>query len=176
MDLVHCAKLGCHEDEFSLTAWDCSAKRLLPLPGCFQLDGSSCAQCSPGFVEVAGEGRCEACVDTPGWTNLDGENCIQAVCSDTAYYGLSSKQACCGCGGGQRAATPFTYYVAPTVLYATSITGFPVPRTAIHYTINEDCKLLEHGLAIDGDTCPCGAVMTVCFALKLIASRVLLFR
>ena len=176
MDLVHCAKLGCHEDEFSLTAWDCSAKRLLPLPGCFQLDGSSCAQCSPGFVEVAGEGRCEACVDTPGWTNLDGENCIQAVCSDTAYYGLSSKQACCGCGGGQRAATPFTYYVAPTVLYATSITGFPVPRTAIHYTINEDCKLLEHGLAIDGDTCPCGAVMTVCFALKLIAGSVLLFR
>eukprot|EP00439_Symbiodinium_sp_Y106_P040468 s4980_g4.t5 len=138
--------------DLSTEKYVCCPEAALYCAGCFQLDGSSCAQCSPGFVEVAGEGRCEACVDTPGWTNLDGENCIQAVCSDTAYYGLSSKQACCGCGGGQRAATPFTYYVAPTVLYATSITGFPVPRTASNYTINEDCKLLEHGLAIDGAT------------------------
>ncbi|CAE7235488.1 TRPT1 [Symbiodinium sp. CCMP2592] len=150
------SKLSCSSGFpiFDLSQGDyvCCPTAALYCAGCFQLDGSSCAQCSPGFVEVAGEGRCQACVDTPGWTNLDGENCIQAVCSDTAYYGLSSKQACCGCGGGQRAATPFTYYVAPTVLFATSITGFPVPRTARNYTINEDCKLLEHGLAINGAT------------------------
>ena len=89
-------------------------------------------------------------MDTTGWTDASGKTCAQAICGDTVFKGLSSKQACCQCGGGHRAATPFTYYVAPTVLYATSITGFPVPRTASHYTINEGCKLVEYGLAIDG--------------------------
>ena len=90
-------------------------------------------------------------MDTPGWTDASGKTCARAICGDTAFKGLSSKQACCRCGGGQRAATPFTYYVAPTFLYATSITGFPVPRTASHYTIDGDCKLLDYGLTIDGD-------------------------
>ena len=76
-------------------------KTALAPPGCAQLGSSSCSQCAPDFVEVDGEGRCEACVDTPGWTSLDAKICIESVRSDTMYYGLSSNQACCRCGGGQ---------------------------------------------------------------------------
>ena len=49
-------------------------------------------------------------------------------------------------------ATQFTYYVAPVVLGATTIVGFPVPRTATQYAINKDCELLEHGMTIDADS------------------------
>ena len=166
---------GATKTKFSLTAWDCSAKRLLPLPGCFQLDGSSCAQCSPALWKLPAKG-----VARPVWT-------LQAGRTWTAR--TASKQS---------VVTPRTMVSLPNKLAAGAVVDsgpprlhllccadgtlcnldhwFPVPRTAIHYTINEDCKLLEHGLAIDGDTCPCGAVMTVCFALKLIAGSVLLFR
>ena len=35
---------------------------------------------------------------------------------------------------------------------ATSVLGYPVPRTAAHYFLNDDCELLEYGLTVSGTT------------------------
>ena len=69
------------------------------------------------------------------WTHLAGPQLMGTIvqarktdgCSDALYDVLSSSQACCKCGGGHRAATPFTYYVAPVALHSFEVDGFPVP-------------------------------------------------
>ena len=58
-------------------------------------------------------------------------------------------EACCKCSGGHREAAPFTYFVAPIVLGATSVTGYPVPRTSYSYYVDEACDLLLHGFRLD---------------------------
>ena len=66
--------------------------------------------------------------------------------------GLSSNEACCKCGGGQRAATPFTYFVEGLVVGQATVVGHPVPRTAARYFVDKDCELSKHGLTINSET------------------------
>ena len=96
---------------------------------------------------------CEACIDMPGW-QLGTDTCYSASCADEKVKGFSSNEACCKCGGGHRAATPFTYFVGGIVLGAdaSTVVGYPIPRTASHYLLNEDCELTKYGLTIDGAT------------------------
>ena len=150
------------------------------LSGCAAFVGNSCLSCAGGYTSTQATGgisTCVACVDTPGWTTVSGANCFDSgtSCNDTLVDGLSSDEACCKCGGGQKAAclmhlqcgvkpqrlpllprsqeaTQFAYYVAPVVLGSTTIVGYPVPRTATKYSINKGCTLLEHGMAINGDS------------------------
>ncbi|CAJ1445211.1 unnamed protein product [Effrenium voratum] len=80
--------------------------------GCAKLNsgGTSCATCRWGYVMRSN--KCVACVDLP-WENSQGQNCHAASCSNSRQSGFSSNTACCKCGGGQGAATPFEYYVGP---------------------------------------------------------------
>ena len=66
--------------------------------------------------------------------------------------GLSPNEACCKCGGGQRRATPFTYYVEGLVVGQETVVGHPVPRTAARYSVDKDCELSKYGLTINSET------------------------
>ena len=66
--------------------------------------------------------------------------------------GLSPNEACCKCGGGQRRATPFTYYVEGLVVAQETVVGHPVPRTAARYFVDKDCELSKYGLTINSET------------------------
>lgn len=72
--------------------------------------------------------------------------------SPVAPTGLSSNEACCKCGGGQRTATPFTYFVDGLVVGEESVVGHPVPRTAARYYVDKDCEMSKHGLTINSET------------------------
>ena len=80
-----------------------------------------------------------------GWTDKYGRNCWHAlVCSAEKSGGFSSQEACCKCGGGHRAGTPFTYYVGPLVigLESDDVIGHPVPRTAASYAVDKvHCRI-----------------------------------
>ncbi|CAE7705396.1 unnamed protein product [Symbiodinium sp. KB8] len=135
----------------------CCSPGTLNCGGCAAFVGNSCLSCAGGYTSTQATGgisTCVACVDTPGWTTVSGANCFDSgtSCNDTLVDGLSSDEACCKCGGGQKEATQFAYYVAPVVLGSTTIVGYPVPRTATKYSINKGCTLLEHGMAINGET------------------------
>eukprot|EP00438_Fugacium_kawagutii_P012908 Skav224012 [mRNA] locus=scaffold2932:106014:109599:+ [translate_table: standard] len=107
--------------------------------GCIKLGNSSCDTCAGGFVDT--NGVCEACMDF-AWKNKEGFRCYEiSTCDDVKFKGLSSNEACCHCGGGHRAATPFTYFVNATAVGASSIEGFPVPRTASKYSLDKDGTL-----------------------------------
>jgi len=139
--------------ELSSGQYGCCPETALYCGGCADIGADECNQCAGSHTDTSGS--CEACVDTPGWATTDGHNCASSEtdgCSDALYDGLSSSQACCKCGGGHRAATPFTYYVAPVALHSFEVDGFPVPRTAEKYSVDKDCQLLEHGMTINGET------------------------
>lgn len=72
--------------------------------------------------------------------------------SPVAPTGLSSNEACCKCGGGQRTATPFTYFVDGLVVGEETVVGHPVPRTAARYFVDKDCEMSKHGLTINSET------------------------
>ncbi|CAJ1363816.1 unnamed protein product, partial [Effrenium voratum] len=116
--------------------------------GCAKLNsgGTSCATCSGGYVMSSN--KCVACVDLP-WENAQGENCHAASCSNSRQSGFSSNAACCKCGGGQRAATPFQYYVGPMAIGSSQVVGHPIPRTASQYAVDKDCEMAKFGLRID---------------------------
>ncbi|CAE7038706.1 unnamed protein product, partial [Symbiodinium sp. KB8] len=111
---------------------------------------TACAICSGGFTKSSG--KCVACVDLPSWVNKAGQNCHAASCSSVKFQGFSPNEACCKCGGGQKAATKFAYYVGPMAVGATSVVGHPVPRTASHYSVDKDCELAKYGLSIHPTT------------------------
>ncbi|CAK9022469.1 unnamed protein product [Durusdinium trenchii] len=124
--------------------------------GCMDLsdDGSTCVTCAGGFIQNSTVGACQACMDFT-WENKEGQNCYEISaesCGGEKFKGFSSNEACCHCGGGHRAATPFTYYVGPTVLGASEIVGHPVPRTGSKYSVNQECELVKYGLTIDAST------------------------
>jgi len=128
--------------------------------GCARAGDSGCEQCMGGYTLL--DGHCVQCVDTPGWTDIDGQTCYDLQengCEDKPYRGLSSNQACCKCGGGHRAATAFMYVVQPLVLFAQEVYGQPVPRTASRYSVNPECQLAKYGLTINGST---GALELTC--------------
>ena len=108
--------------------------------GCAQLDleGKTCETCSGGYTYNSTLGICVACMDQPKWTDKDGGNCYDATCSADPFQGFSANEACCKCGGGHRAATPFTYFVGPMALGDHTVVGHPVPRTATKYSVDED--------------------------------------
>ena len=71
--------------------------------GCGNASDSECLHCLGGFIKTGGgsSSRCEACMDTPEWSNKDGKNCAQIdECNDEEFNFLSSNLACCHCGGG----------------------------------------------------------------------------
>jgi len=128
---------------------------------------TSCQTCHGGFTRTS-SGKCLACVDLPSWENKDGRNCHSASCSSEKFQGFSANEACCKCGGGQKAATSFTYYVGPVAIGTTSVVGHPVPRTASHYSVDKDCELAKHGLSIDPTT---GALGLSCSSVGCGAAR-----
>lgn len=111
---------------------------------------TACEICSGGFTKSSG--KCVACVDLPAWVNKAGQNCHAASCSSEKFQGFSPNEACCKCGGGQKAPTKFAYYVGPMAVGATSVVGHPVPRTASHYSVDKDCELAKYGLSIHPTT------------------------
>ncbi|CAE7197775.1 unnamed protein product, partial [Symbiodinium natans] len=123
--------------------------------GCAKLnsDKTACEVCSGGFSKSS-DGRCYACMDLPGWQNKAGETCSAAtICGDSQkYQGFSPQEACCHCGGGQKEARKFSYYVGPLAVGATKVIGYPVPRTARLYFVDKDCELSKYGLTINPTT------------------------
>eukprot|EP00439_Symbiodinium_sp_Y106_P074421 s3382_g14.t1 len=118
-------------------------------------DGTACGECIGGWTLE--DGQCTACMDYLGWHDEHGRNCFAASqgadgCSSDRFHGASARTACCGCGGGLRAATPFRYYTEPLLIGQSAVTGHPLPRTASHYSVDADCKLLEFNLTINGRT------------------------
>ena len=84
-------------------------RSLIVLPGCAAINGNACLSCAGGYTSTLATGgisTCGACVDTPGWTTAAGANCYESAtsCDSTLVDGLSSNEACCKCGGGQKAA------------------------------------------------------------------------
>ncbi|CAE7443578.1 unnamed protein product [Symbiodinium sp. CCMP2592] len=85
--------------------------------GCEVMDPTegACKTCSGGFTLASG--TCVACMDFPQWVDNSSRNCYEANCSDEAwvrsfakcvpepYQGISSREACCACGGGHREGT-----------------------------------------------------------------------
>jgi hypothetical protein len=64
-------------------------------------------------ADCDGTGSAEdaACIDTPGWTDIDGDTCLYyelAGCESAAAYadadGITAVESCCACGGGSTAA------------------------------------------------------------------------
>eukprot|EP00928_Gymnodinium_smaydae_P037786 TRINITY_DN26188_c0_g6_i1.p1 TRINITY_DN26188_c0_g6~~TRINITY_DN26188_c0_g6_i1.p1 ORF type:complete len:2649 (+),score=321.37 TRINITY_DN26188_c0_g6_i1:44-7948(+) len=140
------------EERRSGVTQSCCPKEQLFCSGCAKMNSakSACSKCSGGFVKV--NGICTACLDTGGWLDTQGRPCLETSCSDKKVKGLSSKQACCKCGGGQLKATPWDYVVEPLTFGASTVLGFPSPRTAERYSVEKDCELMKYGLTIDGKT------------------------
>ncbi|CAE7034947.1 ACBP2, partial [Symbiodinium sp. CCMP2592] len=128
----------------------CCSESNLDCAGCDPVD--SCASCVGGFLKRGG--RCVACADSPGWRSLSGDTCAQlsaSSCSDVAVRGLSSKEACCKCGGGHITPTPFAYR-AKSYAFGDPVHSGPRPRTASSYSVAETCELSKWNLTLDGST------------------------
>ena len=122
--------------------------------GCARANATDCEVCQGGYTLM--DGLCVACIDSPGWTDFNGDSCFESTqnCSNLTVRGLSMQQTCCKCGGGHQQATSFSYRVE-TAIIGTSlsrVSGKPVPRTATRYSVDDSCELSKHGLTIDGNT------------------------
>jgi len=114
---------------------------------------TACEVCMGGYASI--NGGCVACADTPGWVNEASQSCQQisaSQCTNKKNRGLSPKEACCHCGGGQQQASEFLYKVMPLVLGSTVVQGWPMPRTASQYLVDSSCGLAQFGLTIDSAT------------------------
>ncbi len=145
----------------SITKTECPVKKR-DCAGCAEWSGGHCTKLQGGFVnrEEMEDGtavdRAVACTSAPGWTTAEGNSCDHpsVSCGSTASNnGLTPAQACCKCAnGGQTTATPFEWVSHPVAVGWPKVSGWPEPRTASMYSINEDCDLGEYGLTIDGTT------------------------
>eukprot|EP00928_Gymnodinium_smaydae_P042994 TRINITY_DN288_c1_g1_i4.p1 TRINITY_DN288_c1_g1~~TRINITY_DN288_c1_g1_i4.p1 ORF type:complete len:2624 (-),score=354.57 TRINITY_DN288_c1_g1_i4:129-7931(-) len=149
----------CGADEFVLeeegidsVSFSCCPAGSLSCGGCAKHADGKCAKCVGGYH--LDQERCVTCADSLGWVDKDGKACPDTACSSVKHHGLSSNEACCKCGGGQRAATAFSYRAVSVELGAKQIpnTAGPIPRTAQAYSVNMDCELGKYGLSIDGST------------------------
>lgn len=134
------------------TSTTCCPSDSLSCGGCAKYASGKCEKCLGGFHLK--DGKCTACLSTPGWTNEVGATCdalTAANCNDRPVNGLSSNQACCHCSGGQKSPTPFAY---PDTRFAVgaAVDLKPMPRTAERYSVNSDCGFAAHNLTIDGAT------------------------
>ena len=134
------------------TSTTCCPLDSLSCGGCAKYASGKCEKCLGGFHLK--DGKCTACLSTPGWTNEVGATCdalTAANCNDRPVNGLSSNQACCHCSGGQKSPTPFAY---PDTRFAVgaAVDLAPMPRTAERYSVNSDCGFAAHNLTIDGAT------------------------
>eukprot|EP00434_Breviolum_minutum_P024441 symbB.v1.2.021585.t1/scaffold1832.1/size99513/1 len=134
------------------TSTTCCPLDSLSCGGCAKYASGKCEKCLGGFHLK--DGKCTACLSTPGWTNEVGATCdalTDANCNDRPVNGLSSNQACCHCSGGQKSPTPFAY---PDTRFAVgaAVDLAPMPRTAERYSVNSDCGFAAHNLTIDGAT------------------------
>eukprot|EP00435_Cladocopium_sp_Y103_P000050 s4143_g1.t1 len=136
----------------------CCPEGSLRCAGCAQYSGSTCQQCSGGFISRSS--KCVSCADTSGWVNRGGLTCSQlstSDCNDVKVKGISSNEACCKCNGGAVTPTPFAYEVKHWAL-GEQVSMKPRPRTAQRYSLDEGCALAEYNLTMDGST---GAITQV---------------
>jgi len=99
--------------------------------GCAKFVGSGCAKPTGGYTNDDGEVN-TICSDIANWVDSAGKTCHELITkSDKKNKGLSSKEACCRHGGGQRAATPFVYPVVNLVLAENQVLGQSFPYYAM---------------------------------------------
>ena len=112
--------------------------------GCAQVSKGKCVKCAAGYKHQGdvSTGKCFACDDVLNWKDATGKTCkdfeANATCSngqppatDHSFKGLRPSDACCVCGGGQVAATPWKYKVSDKVLvYGQHVSEVPSPETA----------------------------------------------
>jgi hypothetical protein len=122
--------------------------------GCAKYGDGECKVPLGGFVKrMMPHATRVLCVSTPGWESEDGSTCAdEPECNDVKNKGLSASQACCHCvNGGHVTATPFEYVVPPAAL-GKEVEGYPWPKTAKRYSLDEGCELSKYGVNFDGAT------------------------
>eukprot|EP00928_Gymnodinium_smaydae_P087927 TRINITY_DN720_c1_g1_i1.p1 TRINITY_DN720_c1_g1~~TRINITY_DN720_c1_g1_i1.p1 ORF type:complete len:1908 (-),score=502.16 TRINITY_DN720_c1_g1_i1:1172-6550(-) len=157
------------EDALGDIRQSCCPASSLECSGCAHFKYGACHECQQGFMMTA-SGTCTACMDIAGWVDRDHHTCqtyggsvpsfaaqkALLSCSSEAatmlaHKGLTAKDACCACGGGVPAGSPFVYAVQPAVLGG-AVSGRPEPRTASSYSVDSECPLAQFGLKFDGET------------------------
>eukprot|EP00434_Breviolum_minutum_P026604 symbB.v1.2.023516.t1/scaffold2153.1/size87802/7 len=138
--------------------------------GCARFEHGVCQKCLGGYTKIGR--KCLACLDLEGWTDPLLRTCPDYVSNGWCQGGMSTsswsaatpnttasitefsyKGACCACGGGTRAPTPFKYMASgKTFIVGNLVQELPHPQTASEYFTDGSCDLHSLGLALDASS------------------------
>eukprot|EP00931_Biecheleriopsis_adriatica_P091948 TRINITY_DN65793_c0_g1_i1.p1 TRINITY_DN65793_c0_g1~~TRINITY_DN65793_c0_g1_i1.p1 ORF type:complete len:345 (-),score=52.76 TRINITY_DN65793_c0_g1_i1:128-1057(-) len=161
-----------------ITTTCCTPATSLFCAGCAHFDqtNNACTKCLGGYQNIGG--RCVVCTDLEGFVDPLTQTCLtyesnnwcangvpdeqawrpssntsDATMDQFKFNGVAPTTACCACGGGVKAPTPFMYPAArKPLLLNVPVNEVPEPQTAQEYAADPACELYALGLSLNATT------------------------